>query len=148
MPTNYAESYEHLKEAQARMDGLQQAEGRQERYAALRVAFFHLYEAANVACICCEASGFPGTAAGARAELSDFLQASRTCHRLVDAPNEELRKSCERWVSRAKAYVERIRAMEARMTNLQYARIPEPQNGATARRDGRTWKGGDSGRAV
>lgn len=147
MPKSYADCYEHLKEAQAGMDSLG-SKDRQERYAALRVAFFHLYQAANIAYMCCEASGFSDMATQRRDELNQFLGISQNCHELVDESDEEVRKICAYWIHRAKGYVEQTRTAESRVTNLQYARMPEAQDYSIICKDGKPWKEVGNGKAL
>lgn len=110
------------------------------------MGFYHLYQAANVAAMCHEASGNAvggaqgGSFGRTRDEAATFLHASRNCHALLDQDDAALAASCRQWLERAKAFVERTRAQEARVTNLQYARMPEQQDPSIVCKDGRSWK--------
>ena len=143
MPTSYEDAYESLRRAQEGIAELKDKPTKEEKYACLRVSFYRIYQAANIANMCYEASCFEGYASQGGAtdriwrEVSDFLHASRYCHTLLDLEDDEsIVGECEKWLVRARSFVDAVKAEEAKSTNLQYARMPEQQDWSLITKDG------------
>lgn len=135
MPVNYQDAYKCLQKASEDFRSLPEKETQEERYACLRVAFLHMYEAIDIASKCYEASNWNGSDAQGgtyeqvRSEASDFFYASKHCRTLLSSHSEEeVGAACEQWLERAKGFVDKVRTQEAKETNLQYARMPEQQD--------------------
>lgn len=135
MPISYDDAYKSLKQAKEGLAELVEKPTREEKYACLRVGFYRIYQAANIAGMCYEASCFDGAAAqgGAaeriRDEITEFLHASRYCHTLLDIGGDAgILSECDKWMARGRSFVDFVKAEEARSTNIQYARMPEDQD--------------------
>lgn len=141
MATGYEEAYAHLEEASNSIPHILEETGN-ARKAALRVFFYHLSQSANLSLRCIESStkdAMGGSYEFAKQSAHDYTEAVKRSDILAASTNEELESICNNWISRTKTMITKIRRDEAKMTNIQYARIPEEQDFSILTKDGKSF---------
>jgi len=145
MVGDYSDAYEQLKMAQHDIDELADDATPAECAAILRINFHRMYQGMMLALRSYEVANTSkdqqyridgGTFSWARAELDDFKRIEQQCTKLATIrPVSALKEECVKYLGRAKFYIEKIRADEARTNDYQIATVPDLSNRPSAAKE-------------